>query len=374
MKRLKIAAIVLMFSAFSALAWAGVARAQTITSNVDAHKTVDGSVYSAGKRVRIAGTVNGDVYCAGQDVTISGTVKGDVICVAQNITVTGKVEGSVRVAAQNVSLRNSVGHSVSIAAQQVTLEKGSLVKSDATLAGSNVDIDGKIGRDATLAGASTTITGTIMRNVRAAVGNVEVTRSAKIGGSFEYTSNDTATIANKSSIAGNVTHHMPQHKKEHRNVLGTAGSYLVVLSLLVVFALVLVLIFPQEIHKTSMIAANSLGKTVLVGVLAGLVVPIVLFALAISIVGVPLAILACLVWLIILMLSGPIAAYYLGSMILSKNKNPIVLMLVGSLIVATLYFVPLVGGLFMFVALLIGVGAIVLRLKQVFPTPVYKVE
>jgi cytoskeletal protein CcmA (bactofilin family) len=372
MKHLKLIIASVAFAALSTLAWVGVVQAQTFTPEVDANKTVNGSVYSAGKQVRIAGVVNGDVYCAGQQVIISGTVKGDVICAAQTVTISGKVEGSVRVAGQLVTLQNTVERSVSIVADQITLEKKAVIGRDATLAGSTLEMDGVIKRDAVIASGNTTLTGAIDRNVRVVGNQLELRDKAVIGGALQYTSSDSAEIAKTATVKGSVTHHTPQRNKERK--IFNFGSFVIAFVMLTFSALLLVLLLPQQVHRVSMIAANSLGKTILAGVLVSLAMPFVLIGLGLTLVGLPVAIFGLLAWILVMMLSGPIAAYYLGSMVLSKAKNPVVIMLLGSVLLVILYYIPLVGWFFAMVAYFIGTGAIVRQLRRHISRPVYRVE
>lgn len=371
MKHVRLVIVGVIFATLSAVSWVGLASAEAFTQNVDANKTVSGSVYSAGKQVRIAGTVDGDVYCAGQDVTISGTVKGDVICAAQTITISGKVEGSVRAAGQVVRLQDTIERSASIAASEIIVEKQSSIGRDATFAGGTLDLDGTVKRDAVVASGDTTVTGTIGRNMRFTGTTLQMQDKALVAGSLEYTSNKTADIASTATVKGDVTHHTPERRDQK---VFNVGEFIVALIIMTASAVVLVLLFPQQIHRVSMIAANSLGKTLLAGLLASFVAPIALITLSLTVVGIPLAIAGLLIWILLVMLSMPIAAYYLGSMVLSKAKNAIAIMAVGMVLLVVLMYLPLVGWFAAFMAYFIGTGALVRYLKRRMPSPDYRVE
>lgn len=371
MKHLKLVIVGVAFTALSALSWVGMVRAEAFTQNVDSGKTINGSVYSAGKQVKIAGTVDGDVYCAGQEVTISGTVKGDVICAAQTITISGKVEGSVRAAGQVVRLQNSIERSASVAASEIIVEKKASIGRDATFAGATLSLDGTVKRDAVIASGDTTLTGTVGRNMRFTGTTLRMQDKALVAGALEYTSNNTADIANTAAVKGEVTHHTPERRDQK---VFNVGEFIIALIIMTASAVVLVLIFPQLIHRVSMIAANSLGKTLLVGLLASFAAPIALITLSLTVVGIPLAIGGLLIWILLVMLSMPIAAYYLGSMVLSKAKNAVAIMAVGIVLLVTLMYLPLVGWFAAFMAYFIGTGALVRYLKRRIPGPDYHVE
>ena len=372
MKRLKWLMVAVFVVALSGLGWIGVAQAQSMTTHVAKHKTIDGSVYSAGKTVRIAGTVNGDVHCAGQEVYITGVVKGDVLCAGQIIKVTGTVEGSVRVAGQEVTLAGHIGHAASIAGDVVTLQKDAHIVQDATLAGNTVRVTGDVGRDATVTGNVLNVEGTVGRTLMYSGGRIDINKGASVLGGIVYQSGNSITIDDSATVKGEV-----ERKKQESNQGGFSFIHALTIFLaMMLFALALVLLWPKLIHSTSDIAVRSLGKTMLVGLVASLVVPVGIVVLAMSLVGLPLAILALLIGLTVAMLSWPVAAYYFGSMFMSKSKNPIAIMALGAsvLLVVGVLPLPIITILAMIFAYFIGTGAILIKIRRSIPKPVYRVE
>ena len=83
----RIALLFIGLTAGLSVLWAGVVNAANVRSGdaprVSAGEVIDGTLYVAGKDVRIEGTVKGDLMCAGQNVEVTGTVQGDVICAGQ---------------------------------------------------------------------------------------------------------------------------------------------------------------------------------------------------------------------------------------------------------------------------------------------------
>lgn len=370
MKRLKWAGIASLAVVLSGLGWFGIAQAQSITATVPKGQTIDGSVYSAGQTVRISGTVNGDVHCAGQDVLIDGTVKGDVLCVGQNVKISGPVEGSIRVAAQDILIDDHVGRSVSVAGDRVLLSKDAHIMWDATIAGNAVDVIGEIERDATIASSRSVISGTIGRHLTYNGSQLALENGAKVLGGITYKSERSITINDNAEVKGEVERKKSEEKKQGTNWAMAIGYFLAML----MFAVVLVLIWPQAVNATSNIAAKNLGKTMLTGIVALFAVPVVLVLMAFTLVGIPAAVFGLLAWLLVLMLSGPIAAYYLGRMILSKAKNPVLIMLFGASLLLVLNSVPVISFFVMLLAYIIGSGAILLKIKSHMPKPKYSVK
>lgn len=369
MKYLKFAAIALLFGVLTTLSWVGITHAAPVMSRVSKNQIVDSSIYAAGKTVRIEGVVNGDVHCAGQDVTVSGTVNGDVLCAGQNVTISGTVTGSVRAAAQDLWLKGTVGRSVSLAGDMVHIEKSARIGQDATIAGNSLELRGTIARDAMLASSRADVYGTVGRNTVFNGTLFKVQDGAMLGGTVRYTSNRSIEIGDNARVNGPVTH---VTERESRRGIGALPLAAILLAGFV-FAMILVLIWPRTIHATSEIAVQRLGKTLLVGLVAAIVGPIVTIMLLASVIGAPLGILLLLAGLLIALLGGPIAAYYLGSMILAKSKNPVTIMAIGAAVLLIAYLVPVVGFFAMMLAYLLGTGAIVIRIKERTPKPEYRI-
>lgn len=372
MKRLKWSLIALAIIGLSGLSWVGVARAQSFAANVQKDKVIDSSIYAASQNVNIDGTVNGDVHCAGQTVTINGTVNGDVLCAGQTIEINGVVTGSVRAIGQDVTISAKIGHSATLAAQRVVFKKDASVKRDITVTGNEVTLDGTVGRDAVMAGGVTKVNAKIGRNLRYNGSGLQLKDAAVVGGGLTYTSDQAVDKANGAQING-ATNHLTSQKSSHwmgMNVIEVLGLFLALL----LFSMALVFLFPKAIHEVSGIAVTSLGKSVLIGFAAIFAVPLLIIVLASTIIGIPLALLVALAGVAIMMFSGPVAAYYLGSMLLSKSKNPVHMMLLGSTVLLLLYFVPIVGIMVMFVAYLIGSGALLIAIKRNLPRPEYQVK
>lgn len=372
MKRLKWLVLAAFMVTLSGLSWFGIAQAQSMTTRVAKNKVIDGSVYSAGRDIRIDGTVNGDLHCFGQEVYITGTVKGDVLCAGQILKITGTVEGSVRAAGQEVVLAGHIGHGASIAADIVTVQKDAHIVQDATLAGSTVRISGEVGRDVTATAAALNVEGAVGRTLMYSGSRIDVSKGASVLGGITYQSDRSITIDDQATIKGEVERKKAEDTSSGFNWMFALGVFLAML----LFALAIVLLWPQAVHATSDIAVRSLGKTMLVGFMAAILVPIAIVLLALSVVGIPLAFLAMLIGLLVAMLSGPVAAYYLGSMILSKSKNPVLIMLLGASILLVVYALPLPVITFfaMLFSYLIGTGAILIKIRRSIPKPTYRVE
>jgi cytoskeletal protein CcmA (bactofilin family) len=339
---------------------------------VDANRTLDSTLFATGKTIDIAGTVNGDVFCAGQNITISGTVNGDVLCAGESIHISGNVKGDVRVAGQNITLDGTVGSNMTVLAQTLSSAQKSTIAGDLTAAGQDATLNGAVQRDVALSTGSATVNSAVGRNLTATVENLTLDEGAKISGNVAYTSEHKLARDTSAVVLGHVTQHTPekQHKPSHRGWF-TLFALFMFLSMLLL-SLLLVLAFPRVFQGASNLALERWGKTLAIGFIACVLMPVVIITLVFTFFGIPLAILLTLIWLVILFLSGPFSAYLTGRLVLRNNAtNALVIMLVGSAILLVLYFVPFIGMLALLLAIWFGVGMILQSIP--FTRPKYAV-
>lgn len=376
MRRAKYLLIGLLFL-LPVIGWLGVAHAQSFHSGdnvtVAADETVNDTLYATGKTIDIAGTVNGDVFCFGQDITVSATVHGDVICAGQSVSVTGKVSGDVRLAGQDVTLGGTVDGNASVAGQTFTESSHARVGRDISIGSQTATLNGPVGRDLAASARNVTVNNSVGRNVQANVRKLSLGSNASIGGSVDYTSNDGLARSKGAVVAGSITRSSPKAGHVRPGAI-VAVNFFMALFVFVAFlliALLLVLFMPRTFHMAAETARGHLLRTFLVGFVASIVVPVVLVALLFTVVGIPLALFAGLVWLVMVLLSGSFAAYLLGRLLLQgSTNNAIWIMLLGGAVLLILYFVPFLGVITSLLALWFGLGTILQQFAHM-PRPRY---
>lgn len=319
-------------------------------ANASQAGTIDHTLYRAGDNVDITGTVNGDVYCAGQHVHITGTVTGDVICAGFDVVIDARVLGDIRAAGQKVSVNGEVGKNVSLFGETISVNKSAKIGGDVLAAGTTVSVAADVQRDVTAHGNSVTLDGRVGRNANGSMTTLALGPTANILGDLQYTSEKEVSRASGSAARGEVNRTIPEKKGRTNMVaLGGAAFVLMFVALLLV-SLTLVILFPELFERTSIRIANNTAGTTLTGLALLVCAPIGILLIGATIVGIPLAGMVLLGLFLMMMLSGPVAAYYLGGRLLASTRksSPFVQMLVGSIVLLVLYGVPVLG----FIALL----------------------
>lgn len=348
--------------------WSAIAQAHSghphDPTRVDEGQVVNSTLFVSGRELQMAGEIEGDYICVGQNVTISGRVQGDVICAAQNIRLTGTVDGDVRLAGQTVSVSGPTAGSLSVAAQSVQLSRTASVGRDASLAVTDARLDGTVGRDVQAVAEQLTIANTVGRNVKIQVDALSLASGANIGGAVNYTSERELQRNADAQVAGTVDRQQPQPQQASGPSGWLAAVWILSMVSLLATSMLLVWAFPRQFSRLSDVAWRQPALAVLIGFGVSVIMPAAIIVLALTVIGLPLALLAGLLWLLVLFMSGPVAAYLLGRLLLQNRYRPWQVMLAGSVLLIILYAIPFLNVIVMSLVVWFGSGTILLMILE----------
>ncbi|HSX01286.1 MAG TPA: polymer-forming cytoskeletal protein [Candidatus Saccharimonas sp.] len=329
--------------------------------------TNHGTLWVAGKNVLVDGDVDGDLVCAGSNVTVNGTVTGDVICAGQTLTLNGKVGGSVRVAGQSVTVNSEIARNLWVAGQDLTLGASGKVAGELAAVGDQLTVNGPVGTDAYGAVSMAMINSAIGGSVNFQAGDLTLGDAAHIKGNLDYT-NSADQHYDPSKVEGAVTRHDPPKHEENNSPRDVflawllSRLYWIVADLAV--GLVLVWVAPRAIRALLDRMKKRMGASIGFGALALFTAPIVLVMVAMTSVGLPLALEAGLLGLFVVSISATLAGIAIGSWILKradwKADSLWMAALIGVPVAILLFSVPVLGALAKIVATCWSVGGLIL--------------
>jgi len=295
-------------------------------------ETVDENLEAYGGTIVVRGTVDGDLSAFGGDVLVTGEVTGDVSAFAGNVRITGTVGGNVDATGGNVYL-----------------DPGAEVGGTFSAAAGNVLVGGAVGGNAELAGGTVTLaeTATIDGNVEYAVGDDgEFTdRGATVGGAITRTENVQPGPFEGPIVPGWV--------------FGVYGFFVNLL-----LGAVLLLVFPRFSGSVAARVGDDPLRTGAIGLIALVAIPLVLFALLVTIVGIPLAVVGALLFGLLLWVGLVYGRFAVGVWLLSLADvdNRWLGLIVGLVVLGLVAAIPWIGGLVDFLVLLLGLGAVAVLL------------
>lgn len=343
-------------------------------------ETVTEDLYVVGGEVDIAGTVTRDLIVLAGDLTITSTgrVEGNVNAAVGQADLRGTIRRSVRVAGGDVEISSAVGGDVVVAGGDVTIEDGATVQGDVVVTGGSIEIRGEIGGDVKGSAGSVVIDAPVGGNVEVNSDDVELRDGARIGGRLNYTSEDEAEIDDQAVVTGGIDRDAPERFGLQDGLVGwLTGTILRVLWLLVAGA-VLILLIPRACIAVANGVRHRLLPSFGLGLLLLILTPIVVVILLITVIGLPIALIALVAYLAALYLSQVFVGLAVGRFILPNRWGDdgrgfnLLAMTLGVLILAGLRLlpVPYLSEVIALVVGVIGLGAVLVgaRLRTAVAT------
>lgn len=274
-----------------------------------------------------------------------GIVIGKSVHVGGTVLIDEPVDGSLHAAGGRIVVEAPVGGDARLAGGRISV-RGS-VKGDLRVAGGKITIDGPVGGDVSVAG-----------------GELELGPNARIAGSLRFRGGDLqrdpeAQVAGRVSQASGRSHELTPFPKASGRWLWTAG--LMLLAAIIAGAL------PGAPARLQRELRERPWMAPLVGLVALTCIPVAAVLVMITIIGIPLGLLALLGYAALLLVGYVSASVVVGAMLLDRFKPELAAVVAWRVAAATLAMlaiallarIPFVGGLVVFGALVVGVGIIV---------------
>lgn len=297
------------------------------------------------------------------------------MCFAGKTLVNGEVGGNLMAFTSHLDLRGRVLRGLYAFASVLSLGADSRVGGDAAGFIADADVDGSVGRDLVLFSGSTNFRGNVGRNLRTRTGKLTVLAPAHVGGDLTayVRKADYVQIDPGATIAGKVDTQI-RGPRESRYVRASFYFWQAVrLAAALVTGLVLFWLFPA-LSTLRPQSGGELLKSVGVGFLILVAVPVGAVLVGITLVGLPIGLMGLAAWLTALYLAKILVAAYVGQQLLARPASaaPSVValpLLVGLVLVLVAINLPFVGKLVHLLTLLLGLGLVYSQVRRLWTAP-----
>jgi len=396
---------------------------------IAADEVIEDDLYVFGDEVTIDGEVKGDVIAFGRLIKVKGSIEGDLIAAGQAIVISGEVGDDVRMAGQVLKIGEdaAIGDDVIAAAFSLEMEGASSVGGDLVYGGYQALVAGDI--DGTVRGAMANceISGHVAGHVDLNVDGDEAGAQAYTSGSpppisfphvpagltirgtaqlddgLKYESPDEANIEADAQITGEIEHKRPVvQAKRPPTPAEKAWKIVRQYAALLIVGLCVVLVAPTWTRRMSdnlqsrPLASFGLGLAGIVGfvvLLIAIPVGMIIVAIMAGLVKltslIPVVIVLGLLgetslvagfWFFTTYLAEIVLGFFLGRWLLGRvnrplGENRVLSLIVGVLLLALISIVPYLGPIVGWLAVLFGLGALVLWMfckKPPEPAPAQK--
>ncbi|RXE56542.1 hypothetical protein ABH15_07130 [Methanoculleus taiwanensis] len=283
---------------------------------------IDDDVIASGGTILVNAPVR-SLIATGGSIIVNAPVAGDVIAAGGTIIVGADVDGKVLAAGGSIGINGTV--------ENVFLTGGTVVLgSSATVL-----------RDAVISAGSVTNAGTVVRNLSVSAGTFE-----------------------NPGTAGAITY----EQQGGPDMPGGFGllSLLVTVGFLFL-GVILIQIFPEEFaHVVREVVTNPIIKTI-VGFFGVIISTLILLVIAITVIGLPIAAVLGMFFLVAVLLSSLFVAFALGDVVVSRLRwktGVTAIFVLGFVLLQISYLIPVLGWLVQVGAVSLGYGAFLYALRD----------
>jgi len=324
---------------------------------VGSAEVIDGDLYVAGRTIIIDSTINGDLIAAGRTIMINGTVNGSIIAAGQTVNINGEVSHAVRVIGETLNIGGAIGRDLLVAGRELSMFSTSEIGGDLLLGAETARIDGLIQGD-----------------INSGVNRLTIASTANIQGKLNYISGKEANIQSGAQIRGTIIHKLPDVPDvlDVKKRLEAGRLWWIVIGFLMalVLGIIVVLLAPRRVKavtesiRTHPWASLGWGAVILV------VTPIVALIVCITVIGLPLGLIALELYVIAIYLTQLFVGLLIGQLIIGafgrvETKAALVgALALGLAILRFLRLIPFVGFFFGLATVLFGLGAILVSERK----------
>jgi hypothetical protein len=326
----------------------------------------NGDLLAAGESVERSESVVGDAMLVGGSVEFLGDVGGSYLGAGGQQEVHGRIEGSGRVAGGTVRFGSSVGRNVTLAGGTVELLEEAVVDRNAYLAGGTVHVEGTVAGDLYAGAGEVVLDGTVEGDVRVEAEELSIGPGARIGGNLTYrVESEGASISPDAEILGEVEVLAP------REEIGPSAitMYIIRLVMFILSGAILIALLPGVASGLVEVVRRRPAPALGLGFLSAVGVPAVALVMAITVIGIPLALMLAAAYAASVYVAPAVPAMWLGELLLSprgasEREVRLRSFLVGGPLIGIVILLPWAGFIVRLVTGLLGLGAMALLVRE----------
>ena len=328
--------------------------------------------FAAGSELSISQPVVGDLIAGGGKVEVQTDIGGDAVLTGGSVRVDGRVGESLFLAGGQLVVNGLVGRNARVGGGQVSLGPSSVIDGNLSVGGGDIALKGRVKGYVQAGGGKVLIDGVVDGDVEARAGQLTLGPNARIGGKLRYASREPLQRDPAAQVQGeveriNITGGWPVPEDIERG-MGRGGSWIWTLGLLVVAGF-MALALPGFTERVATLWRTRFPMSLLLGFVLIVCLPVAALLLMATLIGVPLGLVALMIYPVVLLLGYVSSGVALGAWAASRlnhawnqsGRGRLLTAVLGMLAMGLLARVPWLGGLVMFLALLAGVGALVLQ-------------
>jgi len=354
LKGLIVSLLVILLMTFTAVAVLAFDARYGDLVTVASGEVIDDDLYVGGETIIIDGTINGDLIVAGRTIMVNGPVNGSIIAAGQTVNINGDVSRAVRVVGETLNISNTIGGDLLVAGAKFIMASTA-----------------EIGGDLLLGVRSARIEGLIKGDMNGGVDSLTIAPTASIQGKLTYISENEANIQSGAQIGGKITHELYIVKESLTAGirLGLWGKVIGFLMALVL-GIIIVLLAPKRVKAVTESIRTRPWASLGWGALILVATPIAAGIVCITIIGLPLGLIALAHYIIAIYLTQLFVGLLIGQLIIGafrgvETKAALIgALALGLAILSLLRLIPYLDFFIGLATVLFGLGAILVSERK----------
>jgi cytoskeletal protein CcmA (bactofilin family) len=339
---------------------------------VDVGQTFTGDTYILTDTSEVSGTLQGDLIGISNSLVIDGSVTGDLNFMGGEINLKGMVGDDVRALTGNYFQSGSITGDLLVLSATADLSSTTHIAGGAIFKTPRLSLGGRVDGPVRIEAAYVELKGQINGDVRISCDQLKIEPNARINGNLYYSARQESEIPD-GVVAGTIEllpeNELPDDEdpEDSLNPLGFTFRHVYLPVVALITGIFLVLFFGRFVGSALHHAetANGFGMSFGIGFVA------VIASVMVSIVCICLFPLSLAIW------SALGALIYFGGLIgkmavghwvlrplLKRSVHPILGLVVGVVLLELLSFIPWLGTLTLLVAMITGIGAVLMQLRS----------
>ena len=338
-----------------------------------AHAIVEDELWIAADRILIDGRLEQSFFAVAKQAELGGVFGQDVWLAANVIGGRPQVRQSARmVARREIQFSGQTGDNfMAMSAEQVRIGPQASIGRNAVLIAPRVVIEGDIEGDVRVWAADVIVSGRIGGSLDARAAHLELVPGASIDGDVRYSSDRDPDVDSRVRIRGTLTRSRDSETREFQREWSDIGwlGQLYLYAVAVLAGLVFMALMPDYVGRSVRLVRRSFWKSLLAGAIWFVLIPIIIVLVAMTVIGLPVALLMGLAYGIMLYASKIIVGLALGGILLRRRGHQSFGPACGALLLGMLFLylaanLPIVGAWITWMILLTGLGALLLGMRS----------
>lgn len=315
-----------------------------MNSNLGNYETSD--IWKMENHTDITDLLYGDLYIMSNSVEVgSELIEGNAFIMADRVKISGNIYGSVFIMANSVEISGKI--------------------QDAYILANNVNITetGEVSRNVKVGANTFDLKGMIYRNLSVVANNINIVGNplgANVFGDLSYSGK---LNSSENQVSGEIKEiDIPKAEINKTTVIVSVVKDFAISILTALLVIALIVYFTNSRYENKDIKVSDYLKDIGFGFLYLIMIPAVAILLMITVIGFPIGVFGLLLYFIVLYLAIPVASIEISKLVLKENNSKVKVIFTALLVCAILKlmkFLPVIGDIIRFLAILYGIRVII---------------